>query len=135
MTVLCSTVMTAYNGITNQPIMFAEYVTADHVNWITFRGTAPSNVEATLTAWMRVSSHGRHRAAILVLRRLVQAVHGLRVADHAQDDGSVAPPSSVLVSVLVLVLVSSAEHFAEPILSARAVMERPARCRTFRARG
>jgi hypothetical protein len=57
-TVPCSTVMSAYNGITNQPIMLAEYVTADHVNWVTFRGTAPSVVEGTATAWMRVHLMG-----------------------------------------------------------------------------
>ena len=57
-TVPCSMVQTAYNGITNQPIMLAQYVTADHVNWVTFRGTAPSVVEATATAWMRVHLMG-----------------------------------------------------------------------------
>jgi hypothetical protein len=58
MTVPCSTVMNAYNGITNQPIMLAEYLTADHVNWVTFRGTTVSPVEVAVTAWMRVHLMG-----------------------------------------------------------------------------
>jgi len=57
-TVPCSTIMTAYSGITNQPVMLAEYLAADHVNWITFRGTAVSPVEATVAAWMRVHLMG-----------------------------------------------------------------------------
>jgi len=57
-TVPCSTVMSAYNGITNQPVMLAEYLAADHVSWVTFRGTTPSPVEATVTAWMRVHLMG-----------------------------------------------------------------------------
>ena len=38
-TVPCSTIMTAFNGITNQPVMLASYLAADHANWITFRST------------------------------------------------------------------------------------------------
>jgi hypothetical protein len=57
-TVPCSTVMMAYTGITNQPVMLAEYLAADHVSWVTFRGTTPSPVEATVTAWMRVHLMG-----------------------------------------------------------------------------
>jgi predicted dienelactone hydrolase len=57
-TVPCSTIMNAYTGINNQPIMLAQYVTADHANWITFRGTTISPVEATTTAWMRVHLMG-----------------------------------------------------------------------------
>jgi hypothetical protein len=34
--------------------MLANYLTADHANWITFRGTEISPVEAAVTAWMRV---------------------------------------------------------------------------------
>lgn len=57
-TVPCSTIMSAYNGISNQPVMLAEYLAADHVSWVTFRGTTPSPVEATVTAWMRVHLMG-----------------------------------------------------------------------------
>src|SRR4029079_16673627 len=57
-TVPCSTVMSAYTGINNQPVMLAEYLAADHVSWVTFRGTTPSPVEATVTAWMRVHLMG-----------------------------------------------------------------------------
>jgi dienelactone hydrolase len=57
-TVPCSTVMNAYNGITNQPIMLASYLAADHANWITFRGTTVAPVEAAVTAWMRVHLMG-----------------------------------------------------------------------------
>jgi dienelactone hydrolase len=57
-TVPCSTVQSAFNGITNQPVMLAEYLAADHASWITFRGTTPSPVEAAVTAWMRVQLMG-----------------------------------------------------------------------------
>jgi len=57
-TVPCSTIQNAYDSINNQPIMLAEYVSADHANWVTFRGTTPSPVEATVTAWMRVQLMG-----------------------------------------------------------------------------
>ncbi|HXU02343.1 MAG TPA: hypothetical protein VN903_15360, partial [Polyangia bacterium] len=58
-TVPCSTVMNAYNGITNQPVMLASYLAADHANWISFgNGTAVKPVEVTVTAWMRVHLMG-----------------------------------------------------------------------------
>jgi hypothetical protein len=57
-TVPCSTIMSAYTGITNQPVMLAEYLAADHASWITFRGTTPGPVEITVTAWMRVHLMG-----------------------------------------------------------------------------
>jgi len=57
-TVPCSTIQSAFDAINNQPIMLAEYLTADHANWVTFRGTKPSPVEATVTAWMRVQLMG-----------------------------------------------------------------------------
>jgi predicted dienelactone hydrolase len=53
-TVPCSTIMNAFTGITNQPVMLASYLAADHANWITFRGTTVSPVEVAVTAWMRV---------------------------------------------------------------------------------
>ena len=57
-TVPCSTVQTAFNGITNVPVMLADYLSVDHGTWITFRGTTPSPVEAAVTAWMRVQLMG-----------------------------------------------------------------------------
>jgi len=57
-TVPCSTIMNAYNGITNQPVMLASYLAADHANWITFGGSTVKPVEVTTTAWMRVHLMG-----------------------------------------------------------------------------
>jgi predicted dienelactone hydrolase len=57
-TVPCDTIQSAFDAISNQPVMLASYLTADHANWITFRGTTPSPVEATVTAWMRVQLMG-----------------------------------------------------------------------------
>jgi hypothetical protein len=37
-----------------QPAMLANYITADHANWVTFRGTTLSPMEVATTAWMRV---------------------------------------------------------------------------------
>jgi len=57
-TVPCTTIMSAYNGITNQPVMLASYLAADHANWITFGGNTVKPVEVTVTAWMRVHLMG-----------------------------------------------------------------------------
>lgn len=57
-TVPCSTVQSAFNAITNVPIMLADYLSVDHASWITFRGTTPGPVEAAVTAWMRVQLMG-----------------------------------------------------------------------------
>ena len=58
-TVPCSTIMNAYNGISNQPVMLASYLAADHANWISFgSGTAVKPVEVAVTAWMRVHLMG-----------------------------------------------------------------------------
>jgi hypothetical protein len=58
-TVPCSTIQTAFTAITNQPVMLADYLTADHVSWVTFRtGVALSPVEIAVTAWMRVHLMG-----------------------------------------------------------------------------
>jgi len=58
-TVPCSSIQSAYDGINNQPVMLANYLSADHANWVTFSfGTRPatsvSAVEAATVAWMRV---------------------------------------------------------------------------------
>jgi hypothetical protein len=47
-------IKSAFDGITNQPVMLADYLTADHANWITFRGTTLSAMEVAVVAWMRV---------------------------------------------------------------------------------
>ncbi|HEX6273115.1 MAG TPA: hypothetical protein VFZ53_08750, partial [Polyangiaceae bacterium] len=54
MVVTCSSVMNAYDGITNQPVMLANYRSADHADWVTFRATTISPMEEAVTAWMRV---------------------------------------------------------------------------------
>ena len=57
-TVPCSTIQNAFNGISNVPVMLAEYLSVDHASWITFRGSTPGPVEAAVTAWMRVQLMG-----------------------------------------------------------------------------
>jgi dienelactone hydrolase len=57
-TVPCENVQNAFDSITSQPAMLANYLTADHANFITFRGTNPSPVEAATTAWFRVHLMG-----------------------------------------------------------------------------
>ena len=57
-TVPCSTIMNAYTGISNQPVMLASYLAADHANWISFGGNTVKPVEVTVTAWMRVHLMG-----------------------------------------------------------------------------
>jgi hypothetical protein len=51
-------VQNAFNGITNVPIMLADYLSVSHASWITFNGTKPGVVEAAVTAWMRVQLMG-----------------------------------------------------------------------------
>ena len=50
----CSTVQNAFNATDDQPVMLANYLTADHADWVTFRGTELSPVETAVVAWMRV---------------------------------------------------------------------------------
>jgi hypothetical protein len=59
-TVMCSSIMNAYNGITNQPVMLANNLAADHANFFTFGGSGNTvkPVEAVVTAWMRVHLMG-----------------------------------------------------------------------------
>jgi len=49
----CESIGRAFDAST-QPAMLANYVTADHADWVTFRGTALSPMEVATTAWMRV---------------------------------------------------------------------------------
>jgi predicted dienelactone hydrolase len=50
----CSGIESAFDSIDDQPAMFANYLSADHADWVTFRGSTPSPVEVAVTAWMRV---------------------------------------------------------------------------------
>jgi hypothetical protein len=51
-------IQTAFNGITNQPVMLADYLTADHGSWLSFRAGTTSPVETAVVAWMRVHLMG-----------------------------------------------------------------------------
>ena len=63
-TVPCDTIIQpAFQGITNQPAMLAEYLAADHISWVTFAfGTSTtvtlSPMETAVVAWMRVQLMG-----------------------------------------------------------------------------
>jgi dienelactone hydrolase len=54
----CSGSQNALNAVTTLPAMVAEYVSADHANWITYTGSKPGPVEVAVTAWMRVHLMG-----------------------------------------------------------------------------
>ena len=93
-TVPCSTIMNAYNGITNQPIMLAELPRRrsrqlDHVR--RHHRQARRGRRHRLDAR---PSDGRHGAARPLLRRVVHAVPGRRLAGDAQDDGPVGGRTS-----------------------------------------
>ncbi len=61
-TVPCDgTIQTAFNGITNQPVELADYLSADHANWVSFTyrtGNSYSAIETAVIAWMRVQLMG-----------------------------------------------------------------------------
>jgi len=52
--VTCDTIENAFDATNEQPVMLANYLTADHADWVTFRGTTISPMETAVTAWMRV---------------------------------------------------------------------------------
>jgi hypothetical protein len=54
----CSGAQSALDAVTTLPAMMAEYLSVDHGSWMSFMGTKPSVVEATVTAWMRVHLMG-----------------------------------------------------------------------------
>jgi hypothetical protein len=54
----CNGAQSALAAVTTLPAMFAEYLSVDHGSWMSFTGTKPSTVEATVTAWMRVHLMG-----------------------------------------------------------------------------
>lgn len=56
--VTCDTVRNAFDATDEQPIMLANYLSADHADWVTFFGDAISPMEAAVTAWMRVQLMG-----------------------------------------------------------------------------
>ncbi|HEX6272421.1 MAG TPA: hypothetical protein VFZ53_05255 [Polyangiaceae bacterium] len=58
MVATCSGIQNTFNAVTSQPAMFANYLSADHADWITFRGSTLSPAETTITAWMRVQLMG-----------------------------------------------------------------------------
>jgi hypothetical protein len=62
-TVPCSTVMSAFTAINNQPVMLADQLAVDHTNWLSFgppmNPPAPLNpYVVAVTAWMRVHLMG-----------------------------------------------------------------------------
>ena len=57
-TVPCDGIHDAFAAVDDQPAMFANYLTADHANWITFFGDTLTPVEVAVTAWMRVHLMG-----------------------------------------------------------------------------
>ena len=57
-TVPCSTVMNAFTGITNQPVMLADQLAATHGGWVSFRAGTLNPYEVAVTAWMRVQLMG-----------------------------------------------------------------------------
>lgn len=54
----CSSVMNAYNSISNQPVMLANLLAADHGSWLSFGGSTVKPAEVAVTAWMRVHLMG-----------------------------------------------------------------------------
>jgi dienelactone hydrolase len=52
--VTCDNVQGSFDNIDDQPAMFANYLSADHADWVTFRGTEISPMETAVVAWMRV---------------------------------------------------------------------------------
>ena len=58
-TVPCDgSIQSAFDGMSNQPIMLANYLSASHADWITYRGTTISPMETAVVAWMRVHLMG-----------------------------------------------------------------------------
>jgi predicted dienelactone hydrolase len=58
-TVPCDeSIQSAFDGTDEQPVMLANYLTADHANWVTFRGDEISPMETAVVAWMRVHLMG-----------------------------------------------------------------------------
>lgn len=56
--VTCDSIERAFDATNEQPVMFANYLSADHADWVTFFGDEISPMEAATTAWMRVQLMG-----------------------------------------------------------------------------
>lgn len=56
--VTCDSIENAFNATDDQPIMFANYLSADHADWVTFFGDEISPMETAVVAWMRVQLMG-----------------------------------------------------------------------------
>lgn len=54
----CSGAQSALNAITTLPAMYAEYLSADHGSWMSYRGDKLSDVDTANVAWMRVHLMG-----------------------------------------------------------------------------
>jgi hypothetical protein len=55
----CSGAQSAFDAITTLPAMYAEYLSADHGSWMTYRGGGKmSDVDTANAAWMRVHLMG-----------------------------------------------------------------------------
>jgi hypothetical protein len=50
----CSGNLRAYEGVSDQPAMYAELIAADHGSWIFSRGGGVSPMYLITTAWFRV---------------------------------------------------------------------------------
>jgi hypothetical protein len=57
-TIPCSRHKTAFDGVTNQPVMYANQLAASHTNWMMGSGTALNPFMIATTGWMRVHLMG-----------------------------------------------------------------------------
>ena len=53
-TVACSGTKTAFDGVTNQPVMYANQLAASHTNWMMGSGSTLNPFMIATTGWMRV---------------------------------------------------------------------------------
>ena len=86
-TLPCSGHMSAFNGVTQYPVMLANQLNATHTNWIGF-GIDLEPLRRCDHRLVPRPPDGRHRAPEHVLRRQLRALSGHRdLADPAQNDG------------------------------------------------
>jgi hypothetical protein len=93
-TVPCDGIQRTFEGVTGQPAMLASCLTADHANWITFRGSTLSPVEPAVTAWMRVQLMNDTALRSWFYGADCKALHRRGVAGLANGHG-VTPSRSV----------------------------------------
>ena len=89
-TVPCSTIMSAYTGITNQPVMLAELPRRRSRELDHLPRHHPRAGRGHRDRVDARSPHGRHVAARPLLRPVLHALPGHRLAGDAKDDGPVA---------------------------------------------